>query len=194
MDAVDLPAAEQFARQIVGTLEEGQAVNEAHLPHVRAVKACQREVVFELQRVIPGQPDPAVFIGHILGFAQRVSAFQQQPVLEGTVDGRLQRVITATGTCPPIVDRGVAGHGEILTTGIRIRRRAGFAVVDVQIGVTAVSTRADITRFDDDVPWQFVFKREVPLLDDSAVEATARAGESFEVIEVWRSLNLFENR
>ena len=47
-------------------LQEGQLVEEAQLGDVRPVEAREGEVVVVLQRVVPGEPDPAVLVRHVL--------------------------------------------------------------------------------------------------------------------------------
>ena len=130
-------------------------------------KPASREVLVVDERAVVVEPHPAILVRHVLRLAQRVGALQEEALAERPVDGDLQAVVAALGARRPVVDRGVAGEGEVLARGVAA---AGRAVVDVQVGIAAIGGGADIRELGRDVERPAVFVGDVPLLDGAAID------------------------
>src|SRR5262245_24415 len=95
--AVELPIAQKPAKSVVGRFQEGQFINKAHLEDMRPVEARHRVVCIIHQRVIPGEPDPSVLVGHVPCATEGVGALQHESLPERPVQCYLQRVVPGPG-------------------------------------------------------------------------------------------------
>src|SRR5262249_34302241 len=93
--AGELPVPEKIACKPVVVFQERQFIEKAQLENMSPVETRRIEVVRVFQRRIPGEPDPSIFVGHVLGVAEGVGSLQQKTVLELPVKRHLQRVVAA---------------------------------------------------------------------------------------------------
>ena len=117
-------------------------VDEAKLQVVPAVEPSRRPITRDLARRVVAQRRSAIVVAFVHRLAERVRAFEHEPVREGLVERDLQRVVLRFQTHTPGIDRNGASDRRVrpaVGAGAEDRRR-----VDVQRGISTGALRPDV--------------------------------------------------